>query len=880
MRRVLALLLALAVAAPAPAQLLPPLPGGSLIVTLTSPSQGATVSGTVAVGASVSIVGTLTVARVDFYVDNALIGSDSTAPYAVSWDTKKVGNGSHTLKAVAQDALGVRWNSSAVTVTVFNDVTAPSVSITAPANGATVSGNVTVSASASDNVGVTGVQFRLDGANLGPQDASAPYAVSWNTTLTGNGSHTLTAVARDAAGNTRTSAAITVSVANGPPPDTTAPSVSISSPANGATVSGTINVTANASDNVGVASVQFRLDGVDAGPPDTSAPYSIAWNTTGASDGTHTISAVARDAAGNQTTSSPVSVTVSNAPPADTTPPTASITSPTNGASVSGTINVTADASDNVGVTSVQFRLDGVDAGAPDTSAPYSIAWNTTGSSDGSHSISAVARDAAGNTRTSAAVTVTVSNAPPADTTPPSVSITAPANGTTVSGTVNVTASASDNVGVAGVQFQLDGVNAGPVLTAAPYSIPWDTATASDGSHTISAVARDAAGNQTTAAPVTITVSNAPPADTTPPAVSISSPANGATVSGTITVSASASDNVGVAGVQFQLDGVNAGPVLTAAPYSIPWDTASASDGSHTLTAIAADAAGNQTTSAPVTVTVANGASPATTRFEEDHAAVSAAPAGAWARIGPEVAAFSGGTAGAANASGATATFTFSGTAVSWLGLKCNACGIATVSLDGAAPVTVDTAGPGAPDGSLVSEAVFSASGLDPAASHTLVITVTGSSNSGGAYIVVDAFDVAGASGGAATRIEETGPGVSAAGAWALRGAETAAFSGGSAGSADTAGSSLTLDFTGTAVSWIGLKCSACGIATVAIDGGEAHAVDTAGPAAPGSPGLASEPVFSASGLAAGSHRLLITVTGTTSTGGAHVIVDAFDVTP
>jgi hypothetical protein len=345
-------------------------------------------------------------------------------------------------------------------------------------------------------------------------------------------------------------------------------------------------------------------------------------------------------------------------------------------------------------------------------------------------------------------------------------------------------------------------------------------------------------------------------------------------------VSASASDNVGVAGVQFQLDGVNAGPVLTTAPYSIPWDTATASDGAHTLTAIAADAAGNQTTSAPVTVTVANGANPATIRFEEDHAAVSAAPAGAWARIGAEVAAFSGGTAGAANASGATATFTFSGTAVSWIGLKCNACGIATVSLDGAAPVTVDTAGPGAPGSALASEAVFSASGLDPAASHTLVITVTGETSSSNAYVIVDAFDVAGASGGAATRIEETGPGVSAAGAWALRGAETAAFSGGSAGSSNAAGSSLTLDFTGTAVSWIGLKCSACGIATVAIDGGEAHAVDTAGPAAPGSPGLASEPVFSASGLAAGSHRLLITVTGTTSTGGAHVIVDAFDVTP
>jgi hypothetical protein len=786
MRRVLALLLALAVAAPASAQLLPPLPGGSLIVNVTSPASGATVSGTVPFSASVGIVGTLTVSRVDFYVDGSFIGSDSSSPYAVAWDSRTVANGSHSLRAVAQDILGARWNADPVTVTVSNgpppDTTAPNVSITAPANGATVSGNVAVSASASDNVGVTGVQFRLDGANLGPQDTSAPYAVTWNTTLTGNGSHTLTAVARDAAGNTRTSAPITVTVSNAPPPDTTAPSVSITSPENGATVSGTINVTASASDNVGVTSVQFRLDGADAGPADTSAPYSVAWNTSTAADGTHTISAVARDAAGN--------------------------------------------------------------------------------------------------TRTSSAITVTVSNGPPPDTSAPSVSISSPADGATVSGTITVSASASDNVGVAGVQFQLDGANAGPVLTAAPYSVPWDTTTVGDGSHTITAIAADAAGNQTTSAPVTVTVSNAPPADTTPPSVSISSPAGGATVSGTINVTANAADDVGVAGVQFQLDGVNAGPVLTTAPYSIPWDTTTASDGAHTLTAVAADAAGNQTASAPVTVTVANGGSPTPTRFEEDHAAVGAAPAGAWQRVGPEVAAFSGGTAGASNASGATATFTFSGTAVSWLGLKCNACGIAAVSLDGAAPVTVDTAGPGAPDGSLVSEIVFFASGLDPASSHTLVITVTGSSNSGGAYVIVDAFDVAGASGGAATRIEETGPGVSAVGAWAQRGAETAAFSGGSAGSSNAAGSSATLDFTGTAVSWIGLKCSACGIASVSIDGGEANTVDTAGPTVPGSPGLASEPVFSALGLAAGSHRMVITVTGTTSSGGAHVIVDAFDVTP
>src|SRR5207302_304336 len=94
------------------------------------------------------------------------------------------------------------------------DTTPPTVSITAPANGAPVSGIITVSANASDNVGVAGVQFRLGGARLGLEVTTAPYTVSWNTTTGTNGPHTLTAVARDAAGNTATAAAVTVTVFN------------------------------------------------------------------------------------------------------------------------------------------------------------------------------------------------------------------------------------------------------------------------------------------------------------------------------------------------------------------------------------------------------------------------------------------------------------------------------------------------------------------------------------------------------------------------------------------------------------------------------------------------------------------------------------------
>jgi Sulfatase/Bacterial Ig domain/Domain of unknown function (DUF4976) len=93
----------------------------------------------------------------------------------------------------------------------------PTVTMTSPANGSTVSGIITVAADASDNVKVDRVQFKLDGVNLGTADTTSPYAISWDTKTTANGSHNLTAVARDSAGNSTTSSVVTVNVNNVPP---------------------------------------------------------------------------------------------------------------------------------------------------------------------------------------------------------------------------------------------------------------------------------------------------------------------------------------------------------------------------------------------------------------------------------------------------------------------------------------------------------------------------------------------------------------------------------------------------------------------------------------------------------------------------------------
>ncbi|HKY31067.1 MAG TPA: Ig-like domain-containing protein [Candidatus Polarisedimenticolia bacterium] len=474
------------------------------------------------------------------------------------------------------------------------DTIPPVVALTAPSAGTAVSGTITLTAAASDNNAVAGVQFRVDGAAVGSEDTTSPYSVSWNTAGVSNGSRTITAVARDTAGNTTVSAGVVVTVSNA---DTTQPTVSITAPSGGATVGGTVTVTASASDNVGVTGVQFKLDGANLGAEDTASPWSISWNTTGASDGAHTLTAVARDAAGNTRTSSSVSVTVNNA---DTTLPTVSLTAPAGGATVAGTVTVSASASDNVGVAGVQFRLDGANLGAEDTSSPWSFSWNTTQASNGSHSLTAVARDAAGNTRTSSAVTVTVSNA---DSTDPTVSLTAPLAGTTVSGTIPVTAAASDNVGVVGVQFKLDGANLMAEDLSAPYGILWNTTTVPNGPHTLTAVARDAGGNVALAASVALTVDNG---DTTKPTVSLTAPSAGATVAGTVSLSASALDDVGVVGVQFKMDGQNVGAEDVAAPYAVSWDTTQVANGLHALSAVARDAAGNSAIAANVSVNVSN----------------------------------------------------------------------------------------------------------------------------------------------------------------------------------------------------------------------------------------------------------------------------------
>jgi hypothetical protein len=307
-------------------------------------------------------------------------------------------------------------NANNAATVVFDNITVrpvnagpqpPSVALTAPADNATFTAPATInlSATASDtDDGVAQVEFFAGQTSIGT-DTTSPYSATWSNVPAGT--YTLTAVARDQDGLTTTSASrrVTVTTNTG---DTTPPTATVTAPANGSTVSGTVTISANASDNVGVASVTFRVDGTVVGSPDTTAPYSVSWNTSGAAAGSHSITAEAADAAGNRGTSAAVTVTIAAA----NQPPTVSLTAPANGATFTApaSITITANAADTDGTIAGVDFYNGTALLGSDTTSPYSFAWSNVPA--GTYSLTAVARDNTGQQTASAARTITVNNAP------------------------------------------------------------------------------------------------------------------------------------------------------------------------------------------------------------------------------------------------------------------------------------------------------------------------------------------------------------------------------------------------------------------------------------------------------------------------------------
>src|SRR5688500_13782657 len=416
-----------------------PFAAHALSGAFVQPTSEQTVSG-VLQGGACEVRGS-DIASVNFYWDYTFIGTDKTGPFQCpAIDTTKFANGKHRVRAVYFDSKGNN-NATSVYVNVQNGTTStpttntpPTLSISAPASGATVKGTVSCAASASDSNGIQSVAFSLDGAPLST-DTTSPYACSFASTKLSNGTHKLTAVASDALGATTTrEVSFTVDNTTATNPG---PTLAFTSPANGATLKDQAACATSATDSNGVAQVQYFLND-KLFRTEKVAPYTCEFWTKNYADGAYVLKAVATDTKG-ATSTTQLNVTIANnasTPPADTTPPTVSIMSPRSGAKVVPNTPYTADAKDNTAVAKVEMFLA---AGttqklvATKTAAPYSGTLDTTGLPNGTATLMAVATDTAGLSSTfqrSVTIENPVSNPDPTDPGPGTGSgTTLPANG-------------------------------------------------------------------------------------------------------------------------------------------------------------------------------------------------------------------------------------------------------------------------------------------------------------------------------------------------------------------------------------------------------------------------------------------------------------------
>ncbi len=284
---------------------------GLPVVAFSAPTSGAVLSGGATVNLAVSASDAeSSISKVDIYIDSILKTTLTTAPYSYNWNTAGVALGSHTIQAIATDAVG-NTNATAVTSVTLADKTPPTVSITSPGAGTTQSGTISITANASDNTGGSGlakVEFYINGSLKGTI-TTAPYALSWDTKLVADGSYSLTAKAYDNAtpANVGSSSAVTVNVDNA---DHLPPSTPGNFRSTGTTQT-SISLAWNAStDNTGVTGYRIQRNGTTI-----TTVAGLSFNDTGLSVGTnYSYSIVALDGFGNVSPAVTLSVSTDSQP--------------------------------------------------------------------------------------------------------------------------------------------------------------------------------------------------------------------------------------------------------------------------------------------------------------------------------------------------------------------------------------------------------------------------------------------------------------------------------------------------------------------------------------------------------------------------------------
>ncbi|MDJ1480078.1 Ig-like domain-containing protein, partial [Cytophagaceae bacterium YF14B1] len=484
-------------------------------VTITSPNQAPTIAisspannTSFTSGNAITITANAAdtdgkVGKVEFFAGTSKIGETTTAPYTINWTPSATGTYALTAKAT-DDKTGVA-TSTIVSVSVNAINKLPVVSLTAPtANATFTTGNVTVTASATDADGsIAKVEFYVGTTKVG-EKTSSPYSFSWNATTAGT--YALTAKATDNKGGVTTSSAISV-VINAPV--NKAPVVALTSPsANAGYQTGaTITATASATDSDGsIAKVEFYAGAVKIGEK-TASPYSVTWSTTTA--GTYSLTAKATDNKGSVTSSSAISITVSTQPAANKLP-LVSLTNPVANASypTGSSINLTATATDADGsIAKVEFYVGTTKVGEK-TSSPYSFSWNAT--TAGTYALTAKATDNKGGVTTSSAVNVTITSPNQA----PTIAISSPANNTsfTSGNAITITANAADTDGKVGKVEFFAGTSKIGETTTAPYTINWTPS--ATGTYALTAKATDDKTGVATSTIVSVSVTSGATATT------------------------------------------------------------------------------------------------------------------------------------------------------------------------------------------------------------------------------------------------------------------------------------------------------------------------------------------------------------------------------
>jgi hypothetical protein len=393
--------------------------------------------------------------------------------------------------------------------------------------------------------------------------------------------------------------------------DNVAPTVSLTNPGTPLTGTRTLYATAGDTGGSSLAAVAFeyRLTGSTGAwssvCTDTGTPYSCPWDTAAVADGLYDVRATASDGAGNSTSSTAGSRRVDN------TAPSVALTD--DGVPKAGTLTLAATAGDGngTGVTSVryEYRTSGGGTWAEactSAGAPFSCSLDTTGAADGLYDLRAIATDGASFTTTSSVVTARIDN-----TAPSSATITNP--GTPLSGSVTLNGAGADAVGLASMRFEYRATGSTGAWSTActdttppsPFSCSWDTTAVGDGSYDLRSVAIDQAGNTRTSATVAARI-----VDNNGPAVSVTGPAQVRGTTNTVTTSVTDALAITSVVIRYRASGSTGASTTictdtTGPTYTCNWNVSALADASSwELTAVATDALGRSTTSAPFTSVV------------------------------------------------------------------------------------------------------------------------------------------------------------------------------------------------------------------------------------------------------------------------------------